>query len=77
MATLHYRVYFIGSAKESKEQEDQNVTIPSGTDEGKNEGIQPVAVEPKCSLASGSTSTGNTTSDKIYPNLSDQVNQSN
>ena len=75
--TFHYIIYFIGSAKESKEEGNQKVTTPNGTDEDKNEGVQPAAVEPECSLASGTTSTGNTTSDKIYPNLSDQINQSN
>ena len=46
-------------------------------DEDKNEGVQPVAAEPERSLASGASSTGNTTSDKIYPNLSEQIDQSN
>ena len=77
VATLHYIFYFIGSAKESKEEGNQKVTTPSGTNEEKNEGVQPAAVEPERSLASDTTSTGNTTSDKIYPNLSDQIDQSN
>ena len=77
VATLHYIVYFIGSAKESKEEGNQKVTTPNGTDEDKNEGVQPAAVEPDSSLASGTTSTGKTTTDKIYPNLSDQIDQSN
>ena len=77
VAKLHYIAYLIGSAKESNEKGNEKVTTPSGTDEDKNEGVQPAAVEPESSLASGTTPTENTTSDKIYPNLTDRIDQSN
>ena len=60
-ATLHYIIYLIGSAKDSKEE--KNHSTPNVTNEDKNEGVQPEAVEPEGSLASVITSEESTTSE--------------
>ena len=62
-ATLHYLIYLIGSAKESKEENNQKVSFPNVTNEDKNEGVQSEAVEPEGSLASVITSAESTTSE--------------
>ena len=62
-ATLNYLIYLIGSAKDSKEEKNQKVSTPNVTNEEKNEGVQPEAVEPEGSLASVITSAESTTSE--------------
>ena len=48
-ATLNYIIWLIGSAKESKEEENQKVSTPNATNEDKIEGVQPEEVEPESS----------------------------
>ena len=56
-------IYLIGSAKDSKEEENQKVSTPNVTNEEKNEGVQPEAIEPEGSLASVITSSESITSE--------------
>ena len=56
-------IYLIGSAKDSKEEQNQKVSTPNVTNEDKNEGAQREAVEPEGSLASVITSEESTTSE--------------
>ena len=56
-------IYLIGSAKDSKEGENQKVSTPNVSNEETNEGVQPKAVEPEGSLASVITSAESTTSE--------------
>ena len=56
-------INLIGSAKDSKEEKNPKVSTPNVTNEEKNEGVQPEAVEPEGSLASVITSAESTTSE--------------
>ena len=56
-------IYLIGSAKDSKKEENQKVTTPNVTNEEKNKEAQSEVVEPEGSLASVTTSAESTTSE--------------
>ena len=50
-------IYIIGSTKDSKEEENQKVSTPNVTNEEKNEGVQPEAIDPEGSLTSSESTT--------------------
>ena len=62
-SNLHYLIFLIGLAKESKEEKNQKVSTLNVTNEDKNEGRKPEAVEHEGSLASVTTSAESTTSE--------------